>query len=350
MDGDTGEFQLLNVTLFSREKCHLCVQVERDLEAMQDKYPHQLFVIDIDEDLALQKAYGFDIPVVQVGPYTLKAPIDPKRLAVTLGAASDRKRLLEEEGDKAYKKRVKRGQEMTQGDRFSMWISKHYLLIFNLFVLLYVGLPFLAPVLLKVGVEAPAGMIYRLYGGLCHQLSYRSWFLFGEQPIYPRGAAGFEGFLTFNEATGLDEHGWVDARNFLGTAYTGYKVALCQRDVAIYAAILMFGLLFGITGRKIKPLPFLAWIIIGIVPIGIDGVSQLVSQLFAGLSFDFLDPFLNFFSYRESTPFLRTLTGFLFGFSTAWFGYPLVEETMQEARRLLATKKARLEIAPRNEN
>jgi uncharacterized membrane protein len=331
------------VTLFSRDDCHLCKQAERDLEILQVEYPHELFVINIDSDPSLFSAYDVDIPVVKVGPYTLKAPFDKKKLAVTLGAASDRKRHLEEVGGKSYEKRVKRAGEISTGDRFSMWFSKHYLLVFNVFVLIYVGLPFLAPFLLKAGAETPAAVIYKLYSGLCHQLSYRSWFISGEQAIYPREAAGIDGFLTFHEATGLDEHGLVDARNFLGTDFIGYKIALCQRDVAIYGAILFFGLIYGFTGRKFKPLPFLAWILIGIIPIGFDGVSQLLSQMLAEPTLRFLQPYLGFFPYRESTPFLRTLTGFLFGFSTAWFGYPLVEETMQDARRLLATKFARIE-------
>lgn len=340
---------MLNVILFSREKCHLCQEAEDDLKALQEQYPHRLFVINIDQDPALQKAYGFDIPVIEVGPYTLKAPFDRKKLAVTLAAASDRVRHLEETGGPAYQQRVKRGQKISSSDRFSMWFSKHYLFVFNLFILLYVGLPFLAPIFMKTGAETPARIIYKLYGGLCHQLSYRSWFLFGEQLFYPREAAGMEGLLTFHQATGLDEHGYLDARAFLGSTFTGYKIALCQRDIAIYLSILFFGILFGLTRRRIKPLPFWAWIVIGMVPIGMDGISQLISQMMTSPLFGFLGPVTRLLTYRESTPLLRTLTGFLFGFTTAWFGYPLVEETMQEARKLLATKFARLETSKMEE-
>jgi len=42
--------------------------------------------------------------------------------------------------------------------------------------------------------------------------------------------------------------------------------------------------------------------------------------------------------YRESTPFLRLLTGFLFGFGTAWFGLPYVEESMRETLGLMDKK------------
>jgi uncharacterized membrane protein len=336
---------VLNVTLFTRTGCHLCDQTKEDLDSLQEQYPHTLTIVDIDRDPELMKAYDVDIPVVEVGPYVLKAPIDRQRLVVALGASQDRQTSLEKIGDDKYKQQVERGKRISRSDRFTMWFSKHYLLVFNLFVLIYVGLPLLAPVLLKTGATKPAEFIYRLYGGLCHQLSYRSWFLFGDQPIYPREAAGLEGYDTFHESTGLDEHGLIDARTFLGDEYVGYKTALCQRDVAIYGAILLFGIGFALTGRKAKPLSFWAWILIGIVPIGLDGGTQVLSQVLTDPLFDFLDPLSQFLSYRESTPFLRTLTGFLFGFATAWFGYPLVEETMADARKLLITKFARLDQA-----
>jgi uncharacterized membrane protein len=63
------------------------------------------------------------------------------------------------------------------------------------------------------------------------------------------------------------------------------------------------------------------------VPIALDGLSQLLSQ-----------PPLNILPYRESTPMLRTITGFLFGFMTAWFGYPYVEESMSENYKYLGIK------------
>ena len=334
---------MLSVILYSRKNCHLCEEAKCDLEVLQDKYPHQLTVIDVDDDPDLENEYGHEIPVIKIGPYTIKAPLDKQTLEMTLGAASDRKRQLDEIGHKAYLQRKERAKTISGGDRFTIWFSKHYMLVFNLFVLIYVGLPFLAPVMLKSGVEKPATLIYRLYGGLCHQLSYRSWFLFGEQAFYPREAAGMDQVHSFHEATGLDEQGIFDARRFTGSGSTGYKVALCQRDVAIYGSILIFGIIFVVTRRKIKPLPFWLWILIGIIPIGFDGGSQIVSQLLAEPLFEFLRPYINFMPLRESTPFLRTLTGFLFGFTTAWFGYPLVEEAMQDTRILLTEKTARLE-------
>lgn len=331
---------MLNVTLFSRKDCHLCDQAEADLQALQDRFPHKLAIIDIDDNPELEAAYGFAIPVVEVGPYTLKAPFDQRKLLVTLGAAQDRVQRLSE--DTGYQKRVERGKSISGADRFAMWFSKRYMLIFNLFVFIYVGLPFLAPVLLRAGAETPANAIYRLYGGLCHQLSYRSFFLFGEQPIYPRDQADVDGFETFNQATGLDEEGVIAARHFRGDDVVGYKIGLCQRDLAIYGAILLFGIVFSVTGKKIKPLPLWLWLLLGIVPIGLDGGTQLVGMFVAQFQGQFWEILASAFPARESIPFLRVLTGGLFGLTTAWFGYPLVEETMLETRMLLTKKFAHI--------
>jgi uncharacterized membrane protein len=109
--------------------------------------------------------------------------------------------------------------------------------------------------------------------------------------------------------------------------------------MAIYGAMLLFGILFAVTGRKWKPLPIWLWFLFGIFPIGFDGVSQLIGQWISLGAFDFLESALGWWPIRESTPLLRTLTGFLFGFTTAWFGFPLIEEAMADTRRLMKTKK-----------
>jgi hypothetical protein len=54
---------------------------------------------------------------------------------------------------------------------------------------------------------------------------------------------------------------------------------------------------------------------------------------------------MTYLPYRESTPFLRVLTGFLFGFGTAWFAFPNVEDSMRETRQLLTKKFAVAESA-----
>ena len=328
---------MLTVTLYMKEDCHLCEQAKADLDSLQEKYPHRLVEIDITSDPALQKAFLVEIPVLEIGPYILKYPFDKQKLAMTLGAASDRRGQLDKIGHEDHHNRVARGGQISGADRAMFWISKHYLALLNFVMFLYFGLPLLAPVLMHVGLTAPANVIYTVYKPLCHQFGFRSFFLFGEQPVYPLQEAHVAGLITYSQATGFtDLHspvgvGRLEARQFTGNAVIGYKTALCERDMAIYSAIFLFGILFAATGRRIKPLHWMLWI--GLGPIGLDGFSQLFSQM----EWSWL---IHYLPYRESTPFLRVFTGALFGFATAWFAYPSIEETMAETRQFFIKKFA----------
>lgn len=334
---------MINLTLYTRKDCHLCEDVKAELAALQPTHPHRLAEIDIDTDPALIAAYGEAIPVVEVGPYVLRAPISKADLAMTIGAAADRQRQLEEVGGQRYTKSARRGVTFSGSDRFSFWLSRRYMMLVILFLALYVGLPVLAPVLMKAGAKAPANVIYKIYSPLCHQFGFRSFFLFGEQSYYPlveTGLTGSEtGLLDFETATGIthlhdaNSVTRLDARYYHGTETVGYKVALCERDMAIYGAMLLFALIFTLTGRRIKPLHWALWFLLGLGPIGLDGFSQIISQ------FE-ISALANLLPYRESTPFLRTFTGFLFGLSTAWFGIPYIEESMRETRQVFIKKLA----------
>jgi uncharacterized membrane protein len=332
---------MITVTLYSKKDCHLCEQAKADLKSLQEKLPHRLVEVDIESDPVLHKAYFDKIPVIEAGPYRLSAPFDKQKLMMTIGAASDRRGQLDKLGREDHHDRVRRGQQISGGDRFMFWISRHYLALFNFFIFLYVGLPIFAPVLMKAGAELPAKIIYTMYKPLCHQFGFRSFFLFGQQPYYPLAEANMPGVITFEQITGFENLrsstsiSRFDARQFIGNEQVGYKMALCERDIAIYGAIFLFGLIYAATGRRIKPLHWLVWIIIGMGPIGLDGFSQLFSQMeWSWLS--------NLLPYRESTPYLRLLTGALFGLTTAWFAYPYMEESMSDTRQFFIKKFASL--------
>jgi uncharacterized membrane protein/glutaredoxin len=328
---------MITVTLYTRKDCHLCEQAKADLESLQVQYPHRLVEIDIDRDPVLQKKYLAEIPVIEVGPYVLKAPFDKQKLMMTLGAAGDRRGQLDKLGREDHNDRVRRGQEISRSDRIMNWLSVHYLALINLFILLYFGLPILAPVLMEAGATTPANVIYTIYKPLCHQFGFRSFFLFGEQAYYPLTEAKIPGVKTFDQVTGFKDlanplaYSRLQAREFTGNATVGYKMALCERDMAIYGAILLFGIVYAVTGRRIKPLHWVLWILIGLGPIGLDGFSQLFSQM----EWSWL---VSVLPYRESTPFLRALTGGLFGLTTAWFAYPYMEESMAETRQFFIKK------------
>jgi len=321
---------LVTVVVYSRVGCGPCNKTIGLLEKLKDDFSFELVKIDVDSNKELSKKYGNDIPVVKIGPYTLSGDIEEDKLLITIKAAIDRDHQLVEVGDKQYQKRISSGRNFSSFDRFSLKLSKLYIWIIAFFLTLYVGLPFLAPVFLKNGYEFPAKVIYTIYKPLCHQLAFRSWFLFGEQPFYPRELAGIKRVSSYEKITNSSDINIREAQRFIGNDALGYKVALCERDIAIYASMLLFVIAFLISGRRIKSLPWYFWIIIGLVPIAFDGVSQL-----PGLSTNFPSWIL-----RESTPLLRTITGTLFGFSTAWYLFPLIEESMNETRIVLEEKKA----------
>jgi uncharacterized membrane protein len=320
---------MIEVTLYLRKDCHLCEVALSQLEELQSKIPHHVNTIDIDDDPKLRTQYGFNVPVVLIGPYRLLAPIEKKDIEISL-LAVQHSQTQDSKIDKAIEEgRLKIPVNWTRSDGVSLWLSRHYLALFTVLIFLYVSVPFMAPMFMKVGLTTPANIIYRAYGYVCHQFAFRSWFLFGPQIAYPRVEAGVPNLITYQQATGLNGLDLLAARAFTGNQQMGYKVALCERDVAIYLGILLFGLLFAMVRKKreIKPLHWIIWILIAIIPIGLDGFSQLISQ-----------PPLSLIPFRESTPTLRVVTGLLFGFFTAWFGYPYVEESMVENKKFLDGK------------
>ncbi|MBV9169420.1 MAG: DUF2085 domain-containing protein [Chloroflexi bacterium] len=84
-------------------------------------------------------------------------------------------------------------------------------------------------------------------------------------------------------------------------------MAFCERDLAIYIALLAVGIYFA-RHRDMRPLGFVAYGVL-ILPMAIDGFTQL-------------------FGWRESTWELRVITGVLFGFASAWLIYPRFDLAM----------------------
>lgn len=325
---------MITVTMYTSRDCAACDQVEADLAELQDEFPHLLVKVDVDRDAGLRERYQNSLPALEVGPYRRKYPFTKEDLRVMVSAASDRVSQLKKVDQEGYQMLVTRGLEMNSSDKISLFLSKHYLLLVQLILVVYVGLPFLAPVLMENNLTAPANAIYKIYSVMCHQLAFRSWFLFGEQPYYPRALAGVPNATTYEQLTNSPEIDYLAARSFEGDEHIGFKVALCERDVAIYGFMVIFGLIFALTGRKMRSIPWYFWVVLGVVPMGLDGVSQLPSAI-QGLP--------GWFPIRESTPLLRTLTGGLFGWMTAWYVFPMLEETMRDARIVLTRKQAVIE-------
>lgn len=334
----------VDVTLFTRDHCELCDEARAELHRISQTLPLNIIEIDIDSDERLEREYGERIPVIGVDSTQFAAPIDWHELKATLIAT-------EATGSYSSQPVTGRKRRLVIGmDKGILWLARHWLAVLSLFVALYAGIPFLAPIAMENGATGLANTIYTVYSPVCHQFAFRSWFLYGDQTAYPRARAEVDSLTPFEtyaanepafngiDLTTLDNDLIITAKRFIGSDRMGWKVAFCERDVAIYAALALSGVLFIFlkrAGVDVPKLPFWAYVLIAIVPIGLDGFSQY----FANPPFNAFG--LDAYPIRESTPFLRVLTGALFGFGNGWLVFPYIEESMQETVEMLETKLRR---------
>jgi uncharacterized membrane protein len=159
---------------------------------------------------------------------------------------------------------------------FVRFVSRHWLALMNAAVFIFAGLPVLAPLLEASGNPALVLLgqaIFFAYRATCHQMPSRSFFI------------------------------------------AGHQMAWCERDAAIWMSFLLWGLLFSLVRRRLKPMS-VRWYAVFILPMAIDGTTQL-------------------FGFRESTWELRVITGTLFALATAWLILPILERGMREVRESL---------------
>lgn len=219
------------------------------------------------------------------------------------------------------------------------------------FVLVAIGtyaiLPWVAPALAAAGLQGPANAIYTVYSPMCHQFTFRSVFLFGEQNFYPREIVGtdlrpYEAYaaelpdaVEAISPTDFDFDFIMAARAFRGNEQMGYKTALCARDVMIYLAMFAGGLIYAIPAirRRLRPVPIWLYVIAGLGPIGLDGFSQLLSY-----------PPFEFWQVRETAPFFRLATGAMFGLMNAWLAFPYAERAFYDTRRELVDKFIKADV------
>lgn len=166
-----------------------------------------------------------------------------------------------------------------------------WLLAFTAVYGVFIGLPFLAPVLMKLGWELPAAAIYRAYSFLCHQLPERSYFLFGPDISYSLGEIQRAYVDTLDPAV---------LRQFIGAPDMGWKVAWSDRMVSMYSSPLPAAWIFSAVGSRLRPLSLKGAIMFA-VPMAVDGFSHMLSD-FAGIEQGF----------RQSNQWLVNLTGGLF--------------------------------------
>lgn len=191
-------------------------------------------------------------------------------------------------------------------DRFEQavrFLMRHWLLWLNTALGLYAALPWLSPLLRLVGWDAAGQALFRLYTPLCHQ-----------RPDF---------------------------------SYTlgGYQVAYCQRDTAIYTAIFLAGLLFGLLRRRLKPWPW--WALgLSMLPLALDGLTQLPRAFLPDWPLRTENTWAVFLtggllphsfyagdSVGSLNWLLRTISGALFGVGLVSTLYPMIEAELRRGER-----------------
>ena len=226
--------------------------------------------------------------------------------------------------------------KLTTLDRLLAGFLRHWLLILNLMLGVFVTLPWLAPVLMKTGNEGAARAIYWVYATQCHQLPQRSFFLFGPKLTYS---------LAEIRAAWQPTNNPFLLRQFVGNPQMGWKVAWSDRMVSMYASVFVAGLLYALVRRRLKPLSL--WVFAAFVlPMAVDGGTHLVSDL-AGIGNGFRDSnawlaaltgnalpawFYAGDAMGSFNSCMRLITGILFGIGMVWLAFPYIEKFAGEAR------------------
>ena len=219
-------------------------------------------------------------------------------------------------------------------NRVTYWLARHWLLVVSAIWALYVGLPWLAPVFMKLGLNGAGNLIYTVYSTQCHQMPQRSFFLFGTKPMYS---------LAEIQAAWRPTNDPMILRQFDGNAIMGWKVAWSDRMVSMYTSMLAGGLIYGLVRRRLRALPLWAYALF-VLPMVIDGGTHMLSD-FAGIGQGFRDSnawlvtltsgalphaFYAGDALGSFNEWMRLLTGVLFGIGTVWLAYPYLAQAIAD--------------------
>ena len=219
------------------------------------------------------------------------------------------------------------------GGGISDWLRRHWFLLAILIIAVYVGLPWLAPLFMELGWTKAGNAIYLIYMTQCHQMPQRSFFLFGENPMYS---------LTEVQSVWKNSTNPLILRQFTGNSEMGWKVAWSDRMVYMYTSVILWGIIFFYPRRrKLRPLPWWGFLLL-VLPMSIDGGAHFVSDIIGGIGGGFRDSNLwlaaltnNAFpatfyagdALGSFNSWMRLITGILFALGVVWFIFPYLQRS-----------------------
>ena len=233
-------------------------------------------------------------------------------------------------------------QQLILMKRIVLGMARHWLLILNVVLGVWVALPWLAPVFMHWGWARAASTIYTFYSFQCHQLPERSFFLFGSKIMYS--------LSEIQSAWQITDNPFV-LRQWIGNVDMGWKVAWSDRMVSMYTMLFLASLSYGLLRKRLKPFPLRVFILL-LLPMVIDGATHAISDL-AGIGQGFRDTnvwlqiltnnafpitFYQGDALGSFNSWMRLITGVLFGITLVGFAYPYLNDSFADvARRAEAT-------------
>jgi uncharacterized membrane protein len=208
------------------------------------------------------------------------------------------------------------------------WISKHWFETFLILYGIWVWLPFLAPVFMKLGLTTAGNVLYFIYSFFCHQLPERSFFFFGEKTMYS---------LSEIQAVWQDTANPMILRRFIGNEAMGWKIAWSDRMISFYTSVWLFALVWWPLRRKLKPISWWAFALL-LLPMIVDGTAHAVSDL-AGIGLGFRDTnqwlanltnnslpvaFYAGDALGSFNSWARFISGLLAGLGIVWLAFPYI--------------------------
>ncbi len=176
----------------------------------------------------------------------------------------------------------------------------------------------LTPLAALHGPKALAGLSYNVYVPTCHQWIYRSFCLFYDGKSHWVGdcIAKNQSAVIATEFTSAS-HQWDGVFNYsrdqigLNRAerveygdVVGYKFPNDARNLGLYSFMLLAGLALPLLWKR-PSVPHIAFFIIGILPLAVDGTGQLLG-------------------FWESTNTVRFITGAIAGVTASVFVYAML--------------------------
>ena len=166
---------------------------------------------------------------------------------------------------------------------------RHWLDIILVPLLLFVLLPFAAPVAMHWGWTEVGKAIYLFYSPFCHQLPERSWFFFGDKLTY-----------TVDEIFAVYPYtdGWR-LRWFIGTEAMGWKVAWSDRMISFYTMTPLLMWVYRVLVRYCEPISGRLFVLT-LLPMAMDGGTHLINDVLTTVGG---------WGFRDQNAWLAWLTG-----------------------------------------